>query len=227
MPHAALPAFLLRFSTGSRLAICLGIGIAGGAASAFAGWGFTSLAVGWWLFCGLMMGWVWTIVGRMDAAQTAAAAQREDPSRRASGILTVAAALSSMIAVLAFIIISATSGTEMTVLGALAMAGTVALSWLLLQTEFTLRYTHLYYSPGPDGRPSGGLDFNQSDPPCYLDFAYYAFTIGMTYQTADVDVTDSRIRAVGLRHALIAFLFGAVIVAATVNLVAGIGSSLA
>lgn len=225
MARAAVSAALLRFSAGARLALCAGAGGVAGTVAAVAGLGFAALAVGWWLFCGTILIWVWAIVGGMDADQTATAAQREDASRRVSSILTVAVALASVVAVLAFILVAATSGTA-TVLGALAMVGTVALSWLVLQTEFTLRYTHLYYSPAGDGAPKGGLDFNQEEAPRYLDFAYYAFTIGMTYQTADVDVTDTRIRAVALPQALISFVFGAVIVAATVNLVAGIGASL-
>ena len=71
----------------------------------------------------------------------------------------------------------------------------------------------------------GGVDFNQSASPRYLDFAYLAFTIGMTFQVSDTDLQTSAIRATALRHALLSFLFGAIIVATTVNLVAGLGAS--
>ncbi len=75
----------------------------------------------------------------------------------------------------------------------------------------------LYYS-GPDG----GIDFNEDDKPCYADFAYLAFTIGMTYQVSDTDLTTKEIRHTALRHALLSYLFGTVIIAATINLAAGL-----
>ena len=96
----------------------------------------------------------------------------------------------------------------------------MALSWLLVHTVFTLRYALLYYT----GR-DGGIDFNQSAPPCYSDFAYLAFTLGMTFQVSDTDLKTPNIRRTALRQALLSYLFGAVILAATVNLIAGLGSS--
>jgi len=84
---------------------------------------------------------------------------------------------------------------------------------------FTLRYALLYYR----GR-DGGVDFNQDDPPRYTDFAYLAFTVGMTFQVSDTDLKTHTIRATALRHALLSYLFGSVILATTINLVAGISS---
>lgn len=107
--------------------------------------------------------------------------------------------------------------------GAALLAGTaivgVALSWFLIHTLFMLRYALLYYT-GPDG----GIDFNQDDPPRYIDFAYLAFTVGMTFQVSDTDLKTHPIRATALRHALLSYLFGAVILATTINLVAGLSS---
>ncbi len=60
----------------------------------------------------------------------------------------------------------------------------VALSWGLVHTIFTLRYARSYYSP-----VEGGIDFNEDDPPTYLDFAYLALTIGMTFQVSDTNLT--------------------------------------
>lgn len=84
---------------------------------------------------------------------------------------------------------------------------------------FTLRYALLYYR----GR-DGGVDFNQDDPPRYTDFAYLAFTVGMTFQVSDTDLKTHTIRATALRHALLSYLLGSVILATTINLVAGISS---
>ena len=68
------------------------------------------------------------------------------------------------------------------------------------------------------------MDFNQDDPPRYTDFAYLAFTIGMTFQVSDTNLKTSEIRATALRHALLSYLFGSVILAATINLVAGLAN---
>ena len=97
---------------------------------------------------------------------------------------------------------------------------TVALSWLVVHTVFTLRYAMLYYT-GKDG----GVNFNQPTPPRYSDFAYLAFTIGMTFQVSDTDLETPAIRATALRQALLSYLFGAVILGTTINLVAGLASS--
>jgi uncharacterized membrane protein len=70
----------------------------------------------------------------------------------------------------------------------------------------------------------GGIDFNQTTPPRYLDFAYLAFTIGMTFQVSDTDLKTPAIRATALRHALLSYLFGAVVLASTINLIAGLGT---
>ena len=78
---------------------------------------------------------------------------------------------------------------------------------------FTLRYAKLYYSGG------GGIDFNQPEPPAYVDFAYLAFTIGMAFQVSDSNLQTRKIRATALRHALLSYLLGVVIVGMTINLI--------
>ncbi len=89
-------------------------------------------------------------------------------------------------------------------------------SWLAINVDFTLRYAHLFYSD-----PVGGVDFNGVDEPDYRDFAYLAFTIGMTYQVSDTNLLTSRFRRVLLLHALLSYLFGVVIIAAVINVSAG------
>jgi uncharacterized membrane protein len=92
---------------------------------------------------------------------------------------------------------------------------TIILSWGVVHTVYMLRYAHLYYNP-----PRGGIDFN-GDEPNYLDFAYLAFTLGMTYQVSDTDIQDQTIRRTVLAHTLLSYVFGTVIIAATINIVAG------
>jgi Protein of unknown function (DUF1345) len=94
---------------------------------------------------------------------------------------------------------------------------TVGLSWLVVHTVFRLRYALLYYTAH-----AGEIEFNQHSPPRYSDFAYLAFTLGMTFQVSDTDLQTPHIRATALRHALLSYLFGAVILATSINLVAGL-----
>jgi uncharacterized membrane protein len=87
----------------------------------------------------------------------------------------------------------------------------------MVHTIYTLRYADLYYTG------SGGIDFNQTDDPDYSDFAYLAFTIGMTYQVSDTNLQTKVIRHTALRHAMLSFVFGTAIIAMTINIVAGLG----
>ena len=97
---------------------------------------------------------------------------------------------------------------------ALAIA-VVSLSWLTVHTLYLVRYGDLYYSD-----PIGGIDFNDDEPPDYRDFAYLALTIGMTFQVSDTSLTSKAMRRVAIRHALLSFLFVAVIGALSINTVA-------
>jgi uncharacterized membrane protein len=80
-----------------------------------------------------------------------------------------------------------------------------------VHTVYLLRYARDYYSP-----PQGGIDFH-GEAPDYVDFAYLALTIGMTFQTSDTDITAKRVRRAALHHALLSYVFGTVIVAITVS----------
>ena len=135
-------------------------------------------------------------------------------------MLLLVANLASLAAV-AYVIVDSNNahGAAAALLAALAL-GSVAISWLLVQTLFTLRYAVLYYSGTP-----GGIDFNSDQPPRYADFAYVAFTLGMTYQVSDTDITDGQIRVAILRQGILSYLFGTVILASTVNLVVGLAGS--
>ena len=108
-----------------------------------------------------------------------------------------------------------------------AHVGLVALtlfaSWIMLHTIFCFRYAHEYYGvSGPDGAFDRGLEFPDEKSPDYLDFAYFAIVLGMTFQVSDVQITSRKLRRLATLHGLISFLFNTVIVALTVN----IGASL-
>ena len=207
-------------STGVRLALSLLLGLIVAVVTVLAGAGKYGPAVGWDAAAITLLVWTWRTIWPMNAAQVATHATREDPTRPASDMVLLSAAVASLAAVGFFLLqASSAKGPSQDILAGLGV-GTVALSWLVVHTVFTLRYAMLYYT-GPDG----GVSFNQSAPPRYSDFAYLAFTIGMTFQVSDTDLQTTPIRATALRHALLSFLFGAVILSTTVNLVAGLGTS--
>jgi uncharacterized membrane protein len=176
--------------------------------------------VGWCFSALLYSSWVWLNIGRLNAAETRAHASHEGPARAIADLLVLLLSVASLFSV-AFVLVHAaqSNGAAKGILAALALAS-VALSWILLHTLYTLRYASQYYSAGD------GIDFNQEAPPRYTDFAYVSFTLGMTYQVSDTNITNHVIRATVLRHSLLSFVFGSVILAATINLVAGLSNSL-
>jgi uncharacterized membrane protein len=162
--------------------------------------------------------WVWFAISHCDAERTAQLAVPEDPTRRAADGLVLSAAVASLVAI-GFVLGSAANnkGAAQVALAGLGVVS-IVLSWAMVHTVFTLRYAHLYYTDG-----DGGIDFKQTEPPHYRDFAYLAFTVGMTFQVSDTDIQTTEIRATVLRHALLSYLFGAGIVASAVNLIANLG----
>jgi len=201
----------------TRLIAMVLSGVVAGLLTGLLGGWFLAPAVGWAVAAILYIGWVWVVVARMDAPTTAAHATREDPSRGITDLLLILASLASLGSILIVLVQArGAAGAGQILLAALALA-TVALSWLLVHTLFTLRYASLYYADD-----DGGVDFNQVEPPRYADFAYLSFTLGMTFQVSDTSLTSSVMRAAALRHALMSFLFGSIILATLINLVAGL-----
>jgi len=199
------------------IAMIVGGLIAGAATVATGGWEYAP-SVSWATAALIYSAWVWIVVGRFDGEQTRAHAIVEEPARGVADALIVVLSVASLASVgLVLVQAAVASGIERALIAGLAI-GSVALSWILLHTLFALRYARLYYR-----EPAGGIDFNQDEKPRYTDFAYLAFTLGMTYQVSDTDVTDHRIRATVLGHSLLSFVFGAFILATTINLIAGLG----
>jgi uncharacterized membrane protein len=189
------------------LAIELPAGVPLGPAIAGA-WGAAALAT---------VLWIWLRVARWDASKTAAHARAEDFSHAVADLIVVTASVCSLVPV-GFTVLSAGRhhDGEKALLILLAVA-VVGLSWALVHTVYALRYGDLYYAP-----PTGGINFNESEPPDYRDFAYLALTIGMTYQVSDTNLTAKSVRRTATRHALLSFLFGSVIVALLINTVASL-----
>lgn len=175
------------------------------------------LLIGWMAAAGTFTAWMWATIRPMDAESTAAHAVREDPGRHAIDVIVIIASIASLGAV-ALLLLGGSSNAIGTDVSAALCFGSVAFSWATLHTIFTGRYARLYYAKSR----AGGVSFNESDPPRYTDFAYLAFTIGMTFQVSDTNLETKEIRATALEHALLSFFLGAVILATTINLVAGL-----
>ncbi len=193
------------------------VAVAGGTVAALAGAGRAAPLIGWDILAFVYGGWVWWTVWRLDAAAAEEDATREDPSRDLADLLLLGAAVASLIAV-GVVLFGAggASGNGKYLQAGLALFS-VFVSWTLVHTVFTLKYARLYYSGTP-----GGIDFNGTGAPDYPDFAYLAFTIGMTFQVSDTDIQSKRIRRTALRHAWLSFPLVAVIIATSINLVSGL-----
>ncbi|HXY95023.1 MAG TPA: DUF1345 domain-containing protein [Acidimicrobiia bacterium] len=209
-------------SARSRVVLALGAGtLAVVVVAWFAPWQITVLA-GWDVAALVVLLRVWTHIWRFDAGETQAWAMQEDDTRTGAEVLLLCAGVISLVGVgFAFLKAQEHPGSREILLEALGII-TIALSWLVVHTTYALRYAHVYYTA-----PEGGIDFKQGREyrPDYRDFAYTAFTVGMTYQVSDTDVTKRELRHQVLKHAVLSFVFGAVIIGATVNIVAGLLNS--
>ncbi len=185
-------------------------------------------SVGWDVAAVVFLVWTWSVIAPMDAENTRTHATREDPTKRVTSLIVLGAAVASLVGVGYLLVQASSSAGVVRGLVAALGVGSVVVSWFVVHTLFALRYALLYYSAGsPDGSstPGAGVEFNQHDRPRYTDFAYLSFTIGMTFQVSDTPLTTHQVRASALRHALLSYLFGSLILAATVNLIASLASS--
>ncbi|MFD9123403.1 DUF1345 domain-containing protein [Kitasatospora sp. NPDC059571] len=156
----------------------------------------------------------WIVLWPMDAAATRRNARREDFRPVLEEFVVVAAAVGGLTGIVLLLLLGKSGDSHSAAATAL---GGVFMGWASLHLMYAARYAELYLSP-----PEGGIDFNSDEPPCYKDFLYFSYNLGMTYQVSDTSVTTSAIRAVVLRHCLLSYLFGTSILATTINLVTGI-----
>lgn len=183
-----------------------------------AGWRFA--LAGWIVTAGTYVVWTQFIVLGMDAGQTCRWATREDPTRWLADAVILSASVASLGGV-GYVVAAGSRAGHEAVVAAIFGILTVAASWVAVHTLFTVHYARLYYSGEP-----GGINFHDPEPPRFRDFAYLAFTVGMTYQVSDTEIGLTSIRATVLRHALLSYLLGAVVLAVTINLIAGLGSKI-
>ena len=174
-----------------------------------------SILLGWDVAVLIYLAWTWGAVQGLDPEVTAQLAKREDPSTPVADLVVIGAG-TAMLAAVGFALVKAgeATGGMKAFLVTLGLVS-VVLSWAVVHTVFALKYARAYYS-----EPAGGIAFNEDEPPNYIDFAYYAFTIGMTFQVADTNITSRAVRRTTLYHALLSYLFGSVLLGLVINVVA-------
>jgi uncharacterized membrane protein len=220
----SLPVLLKSLEAHQRLLFSIGIVVT--AFFAQPGWIHlqTRLVVAWDLGTICFLALTWAIIITASPEQTNQSATEQDQSGAA--ILTLV--LIADVASLGAVGLNTHGVPKVDMVGHLIVSiVAIICSWLLAHTMFTLHYAHRYYRAGllnvtADPDEAGGLDFPGKGPPDYLDFAYFSFVIGMTSQVSDVQITSPSMRRLALIHGILSFGFNTVILALSVNILAGL-----
>jgi uncharacterized membrane protein len=169
----------------------------------------------------------WITIAKAEVHEVKFIAKRQDSSRTIVFFFVLFAAIISLFAVIILLkILPDTKAAGYRYHIGFSIIS-VVLSWTLIHTVFTFRYAHLYYTcrqeeKGIEKESEGGLQFPGDDSPDYLDFAYFSFVLGMTFQVSDVTITSRQIRHLALFHGLISFVYNTVILALSVSIIAGL-----
>jgi uncharacterized membrane protein len=182
--------------------------------------GYTLKVIAGWDAAALIMtALAWAFMLGASPARTRAWAASTDPGRLLIGGFVILASASSLLAT-GFALRGARTlpaeGRQLFLWFGLMAVGS---AWLLTHTMYALRYAHLYYRDGVERE--GGLTFPGGVHPAYVDFAYYAFTIGMCFQVSDITITNPRLRRETLVHAVLSFVYNTVILAVAINFALG------
>lgn len=184
-------------------------------------WQFRGL-LGWSVGVAVYLTLAWWLCERFDAERTRERAQAQDEP---SVVLFLLMLLASMACVAAIVVMmqqgKGLTGTERSLHVAVSVVALIA-SWLFLQTIFAFRYAHRYYQEEKNSEPGGaGMLFPGGQDPDYFDFLYYAHVVGMTSQVSDVQVTSREMRRLTLVHSVLSFGFNMLVLALSINVVAG------
>ena len=175
------------------------------------------------VFALCLLAWYWLIALQRDAMGAGRRGAMEDPGRNVVVVLVVASVTFGFGAALAIMARGSLQGDPHRAFMYVIALGAVILGWFLIHTIFMFRYARLYYGDRDHDRKSdGGLIIPGCEEPTDLDFAYFSFVLGMTFQVSDVQVTSPTIRKLALAHGLISFAYNTSILALVVNVVAGL-----
>jgi uncharacterized membrane protein len=165
----------------------------------------------------------WIIILSSHPREVRKIAKLQDSSRTFLFLFVIAASLASFGAIV--FLLKSSKGHGATVNEHILLAITaVIISWWLLHTIFTLRYAHLYYDTDKDDgtpRAAGGLDFPGDEEPDYMDFVYFSFVLGMTFQVSDVEISSKEIRRLAWMHGMLSFAYNTAILALSINVISG------
>jgi uncharacterized membrane protein len=168
---------------------------------------------------------VWIMMANATPEGMRRRAELEDEGRYTVLVLSVAVAIAILLAIVFELHGIKDVPPLLAALHVALAAGTILLSWLFMNTVFALHYAHGYYGdadPSSDYKPIGGLVFPGQPEPDYWDFMYFSFVVGMTFQVSDVQIEDHTLRRGVLAHGVLAFFFNVIIVALTINIIAGL-----
>lgn len=179
--------------------------------------------LGWNIFCLVMLTFYWIAFLTTTQAHIRTQSAQEDPSRIIIFVVVLICSAASMLAVILLLTAKGETNEQKEWHVPLALAAMV-LSWFMVHTIFTARYAHMYYKNKKNNSSTytGGLDFPGGEEPDFLDFAYFSFVLGMTFQVSDVEIESKKIRSLALFHGLISFSYNTIIVALTINIIAGL-----
>jgi uncharacterized membrane protein len=198
-----------------------------GVSAAFGAGTSLRLMITWltYTFTSLALAWVTILSSHPNQVRHEAHAQ--DSNRTLVFLFAITAAFASLFAIIILLQGKPERSEQNTLVHIVIPLLCVVSSWWLVHTVFTLRYAHFYYcdvdheKKGRKEKP-GGLEFPGNEEPAYMDFVYFSFVIGMTFQVSDVQITSKRIRQLAWIHGVLSFAFNTFIVALSINIIAGL-----
>ncbi len=180
----------------------------------------------------LMLGWIafsftyvltgWIILFLRPVADIRKTAKKDDGSQWFVFLMVIISSFASILMVLLLMISHSAPASHATFVF-VSITG-ILLAWFMVHTLYTFHYAHIYYDAAPHDhtKDAGGLTFPNEEEPDYIDFAYFSFVIGCTFQVSDVEITTRQLRRTVLLHQLISFGLNTIVVALTINLIAGL-----
>ncbi len=184
----------------------------------------SSIILSWDVFCISMIALCWTLFFTTRSESLESVVMRQDDDHKLIFLIVLIAVCFSVFGTLA-LMTQDNEGSFSKIAQTVVSLSPVFLSWFLLHSIFTIRYAHLFHGgeTGKKTTDAGKIDFPDKSIPDYIDFAYFSFVIGMTFQVSDVQVKSKDIRRVVLMHSLISFAFNTIIVALSINTIGNLG----
>lgn len=177
----------------------------------------------WDIFALVLLILNWITFFKTSSQDIRQRAKIEDSSRVVIFSIVLISTFASLLAIV-LLLVTRSQKQEWKALSLAVSVTGMVLSWMLVHSIYTIRYAHLYYANHPSKKDThaGGLDFPGEEKPDFIDFAYFSFVLGMTFQVSDVQITSKSLRRLALMHGMLSFGYNTVIVALTINVVAGL-----